>query len=86
MLLITIRLATLGSAIRHLPIHLKLRSSRSRKSRAIPLLPLWAFGTCYRANVTNYQHVAMAFAIIIKVALLPNLYQHYTNSYKHSPL
>jgi hypothetical protein len=31
--------------------HPPLLAPRSRISRAIPLLPLWAFGACYRANV-----------------------------------
>jgi hypothetical protein len=28
---------------------------RSRMSGAVPLLPLWAFGACYRANFTFYK-------------------------------
>jgi hypothetical protein len=32
--------------------HLLLLASRSRMSRAITLLPLWAFGACYRAKFT----------------------------------
>jgi hypothetical protein len=31
--------------------HPPLLVPRSRKSRAIPLLPLWAFGACYRVNL-----------------------------------
>jgi hypothetical protein len=30
----------------------------SRKSTAIPLLPLWTFGACYRVKLHNQQHIS----------------------------
>jgi hypothetical protein len=38
---------------------------RSRKSRAIPLLPLFAFEACYRVNVTLYIYIYIILTYIL---------------------
>jgi hypothetical protein len=55
----------------------------SRKSRAIPLLPIWAYVACYRMNVTFtliyiymymyiHIHVSDSVEIVCELPLLPN--------------
>jgi hypothetical protein len=52
-----------------LTIHLLLKL-KSRMSRAIPLLPLCAFGTCYRAKFTLVYDVEILYAIGINLQTL----------------
>jgi hypothetical protein len=55
----------------------RLLALRSRMSRTIPLLPLWAFGACYRANFTftftswnMYAGLYMALLLLLLLLLL----------------
>jgi hypothetical protein len=42
-----------------------LLASKSRMSIAIPLLPLWALGDCYRANIFIYTHLHLCVFVCI---------------------
>ena len=47
------------------PPHL---APRLRKSGAIPLLPLWVFVACYRANCTFYVIIYLSYGVLYYAA------------------